>query len=284
MRRSIALLPLLVWGCSTAPLADPPPPPSGAATEAPSGGAPAIAYSYGAASAAVSAAAVMPNPTAAPTVAASASASASASGIPASPVLPPPLPKDTVVLHVGDSMADALGKDLRRELEKRGIDNPLKYKEATYIPQWAGYKMGLASHLARYKPDLVIVTLGGNETAMPDPTVRADPVRRIVKMIGDTPCLWVAAPLWPGAPNTGILKVVRDNCAPCIYVDTNTLMTKMKVLGDGVHPTLKERKRWAKFMVRWLLQNRDPNGVRSWDFKQPTTPPPAGSVAWLSVR
>ncbi|HHH11586.1 MAG TPA: SGNH/GDSL hydrolase family protein [Sorangium sp.] len=187
-------------------------------------------------------------------------------------------------MHVGDSMADALGKDLKRELEKRGVKNPLKYKEATYIPQWAGHRMRLASYLAYYKPDMVIVTLGGNETAMPDPTVRADPVRRIVKMIGDRPCLWVAAPLWPGAPNTGILKVVRDNCAPCIYVDTNTLMTKMKVLGDGVHPTLKERKRWAKFMVRWLLHNRDPKGKRIWDFKVPTSAPPAESVGWLDVR
>jgi hypothetical protein len=190
---------------------------------------------------------------------------------------PPPLPAGTTVLHVGDSMADALGKDLRRELLALGLKAPLKYQEATYIPQWAGFSMGFDGLIAQHDPDLVIITLGGNETAMPDPTERADAVKRLVTKVGDRPCLWVAAPLWPGAPNTGILDVIRDNCAPCLYVDTNALVKPpMAVLGDGVHPTLPERKRWAKFMIRFLRHNRTPDGPRPWDFKNPLeAPPPA---------
>ena len=51
---------------------------------------------------------------------------------------PPPLPKDTVVLHIGDSMADALGGAFNAELAKHGVKGYLEAKEATYIPQWAG--------------------------------------------------------------------------------------------------------------------------------------------------
>lgn len=186
-----------------------------------------------------------------------------------------------MVAHFGDSMADALGKDLRNELQQRGIKAPLKYKEATYIPEWAGFKHNTSGFLAQHNPDLVIITLGGNESAMPDPNVRAEPVRRLVKKVGDRPCLWVAFPLWPEAPNTGILKVIEENCAPCRFVDTNALIDpKMEVLGDGVHPTLKERRRWAKFMIRWLRHNRDPNGPKPWSFKPTLEAPPPESVDW----
>ena len=178
----------------------------------------------------------------------------------------PSLPKGTVVLQVGDSMADALGKDLGRELEARGVRSILKAKEATYIPEWAGFSMGLKNLLIIHKPDLVIITLGGNEVAMRDPSVRAEPVRKIVEAIGDRPCVWVGAPLW--GPHTGILDVIRSNCSPCRFVDTNALVPNLERLKDGVHPTLPERKRWAKAMVEWLALNRDPAGTRPWDLKR----------------
>jgi len=201
---------------------------------------------------------------------------------PAPPAEPPPLPKDTTVLHVGDSMADALGSQLSPILKTLGIEAPLKAKEATYIPQWAGFKMNFQQHLAYYDPDFVIVTLGGNETAMPTPTDRIEPIKRLVKQIGDRPCIWIAAPLWPGATHSGILDVIRENCAPCIYVDTNELIEpKMKVLGDGIHPTIPERKRWARYMVKWLRAARDPEGPKPWSLKKesdivapPSEPPP----------
>lgn len=226
-----------------------------------------------------------PTPTAEPTVAKTVDPAPAPTPEPPGP--PPPLPKDTKVLHVGDSMADALGKRLKMELRKRGIKNILEAKEATYIPQWAGFTMGFSGLIASHDPDMVIITLGGNETAMPDPTVRAEPVRRMVKQVGDRPCIWIAAPLWPGAPNTGIMKVIEENCAPCVYVDTNEyiktgVLPDLKRLGDKVHPTIPERKRWAKFMIRWLLHNRDPDGKRVWDFKAKAEPPPPESVTWIT--
>jgi hypothetical protein len=211
-------------------------------------------------------------------VAATAEPSSAPPAEPAGP--PPPLPRGTVVLQVGDSMAQALGPSLKMELEKRGIRAPFKWKEATYIPQWAGFTMGLAEALAQNDPDLVIVSLGGNEVGMPDPSVRAEGVRTIVKKIGDRPCLWIAAPLWPGAPHTGILDVIRKNCEPCRYVDTNVLIPDLERLGDHVHPTIPERKRWASFMIRWMQHNRDPQGRRPWDFKESLSPPPPGSESW----
>jgi acyl-CoA thioesterase-1 len=194
---------------------------------------------------------------------------------------PEPLPKGTVVLHIGDSMADALGKPLNRELDKRGIKSYLEAREATYIPEWAGFKMELDRHLAYRKPDLVLVTLGGNEMMIPKPSERVAAIQRIVEKIGDRPCLWIAAPIWRGLKSTGLLDVIRENCAPCVYVDTNVLIPDLERLKDGVHPTIPERRRWARFMIRWLLHNRDPKGAKPWSFKKDTDRPPPESETWL---
>lgn len=271
MRASLSLLLPLFVGATMFACASASPPPEGT----PEGPTPAP-----------STAPVSPAPApAADPPAPVASAAPSAAPAPAPPAEPPPLPKGTTVLHVGDSMADALGSKLSPMLQELGIKAPLKAKEATYIPQWAGFKMNFQQHLAYYNPDFVIVTLGGNETAMPTPADRIEPIKRLVKQIGDRPCIWIAAPLWPGAKHSGILDVIRENCAPCIYVDTNELIEpKMKVLGDGIHPTIPERRRWARYMINWLRAARDPNGPKPWSLKNeedivapPSEPPPPES-------
>jgi lysophospholipase L1-like esterase len=217
-----------------------------------------------------------PSATATPaTTTAAANPTATATSVATAPAASKlPLPKGTTVLHVGDSFADALGKDLKKELQKRDIKNVLKYQEATYIPEWAGFKMGFAQLLAAHDPDFVIITLGGNELAMPDPTKRADPVRRLVKQIGERPCIWIAAPLWEKAPNTGLLEVIKNNCAPCLFVDTNELIDNLERLDDKIHPTIPERRRWARYMIRWLESNLAGDTKQPWRLRQKLVAPP----------
>jgi hypothetical protein len=187
---------------------------------------------------------------------------------------PPPLPEGTVVLHVGSSNAEALGLNLKKELKEYGIKYVLKAKQSTYIPQWAGKNMGLRRLVAVHNPDLVLVTLGGNEVGIPDPTIRAGAVQRLVKIIGDRPCLWIGTPKWKAIRQNGIHDVIRENCAPCHYVDTDALVPDLQPRSDGVHPTIPERQRWAEAMLRWLQHNRDPDGARPWDFKSKLELPP----------
>jgi hypothetical protein len=192
---------------------------------------------------------------------------------------PPPLPEGTVVLHVGSSTAGALGLELKKELEARGVKCILRAKESTYIPEWAGEKMGLRQLIAQYKPDLVIVSLGGNEVEINDPTRRIKAIQRLVAMLGDRPCVWVGTPRWKRLHHTGLMEVIRDHSAPCRYVDSDELAPNLETLKDGVHPTMRERSRWAKRMIQWLELNRDPNADRPWAFKTelsiPEDPPPA---------
>ncbi len=194
------------------------------------------------------------------------------------PVLPPPLPEGTVVLHVGSSSAGALGIELDKELEARGVKGYLKAEQSTFIPQWAYDKMGLKELLSRYKPDLVIVSLGGNETQIPDPTQRIKSIKRLVSTIGDRPCVWVGTPRWKKLKHTGLLEVIEANAAPCRFVDTDLLAPNLETLRDGVHPTYPERKRWAKRMIDWLRHNREPADDRPWNLKQDPVIPPDESL------
>ncbi|MBN2193724.1 MAG: hypothetical protein JW751_12985 [Polyangiaceae bacterium] len=206
---------------------------------------------------------------AAPVVSASA---ASAVG----PVLPPPLPQGTRVLHIGDSMAGALGIELNRQLKEHGVKGTLRFETASFIPTWA-WGETLPSALAELNPDLVLITLGMNELKIQDPAQRTKTIRKLVARIGDRPCVWISPP--PLASGTNELTtIIRENCPPCAYMDTDEVYPDMPRLGDHVHPTYPARMEWAKRVIDWLAEHRDPNGARPWSF-HPGTVGPTPSAA-----
>lgn len=175
------------------------------------------------------------------------------------------LPRGTTVLHVGDSFAGALGPDLNRELSERGVRGVLKQEKATYIPTWASRKE-LSVYLKEYKPDLILVTLGGNELGIVRPEERAETVQRLVKRFEGTPCVWIGIPLWKDA-NPALLEVIRNNVSPCRYLDSSALVPDLERAKDKIHPSLSARKIWASAVVRWLAQQRLPNADKPWALK-----------------
>jgi hypothetical protein len=183
----------------------------------------------------------------------------------AAPEPEPTVPPGTKVLHIGDSMAGALGIELNQALKEAGAKGILRYKTASFIPTWA-WSRDLPVLLANHNPDLVLITLGTNEIRIEDPTIRAKTVRKLVGRLEGRPCVWIAPPLW-GRGDTGLLPVIRENCAPCIFMDTNALLPDSPRLRDKVHPTMKARHDWAQFVLDWLVRQRDPNGKRPWDMK-----------------
>src|SRR5262249_54659712 len=114
-----------------------------------------------------------------------------------------------------------------------------------------------------YNPDLVLVTLGANELEIVNPEQRIPKIRKIIATIGDRPCVWIATPLWAGAKN-GLFEIIRQNVAPCLYMDTNALITSMPRVHDGIHPTLPAREDWADVVVEWLATHRKPTTEKAW--------------------
>jgi len=186
------------------------------------------------------------------------------------PSPPPPLPTGTTVLHVGDSFAGALGVALNVELKRRGVRGFLRYKTATFIPDWAwGPKLPL--FIAQTNPDLVLINLGANEVKMFNPEQRAKTIQKLVSHVKGRPCVWISPPLWDG--DSGIVSVIRANCAPCRFMDSNAVFPAMPRLSDKIHPTIPARDEWAIRVVDWLARERRSTAEHPWEL----APEPASS-------
>ncbi|MEI9940256.1 MAG: SGNH/GDSL hydrolase family protein [Pseudomonadota bacterium] len=180
-----------------------------------------------------------------------------------------PLPKGTRVLQIGDSFAAALGGELGKLLKDAGVRSTLEYKTASYIPNWS-YEGDVPRFVANYQPDLVLITLGANEIEIPKPDERIKPIKHLVSTLGGRPCVWVAPPLWK--PDTGLLKVIRENVAPCRYLDSNALVHDLPRGRDKIHPSAEGRQIWAKIVFDWLVRERLGNAKQPWALKpEPAT-------------
>lgn len=178
------------------------------------------------------------------------------------------LPQGTKVLHVGDSFAGALGIPLGKRLEAKGVRSVLKSTDASYLTDWA-WNGDLQKQIWKYNPDLVLLTLGANELKITDPEARTKTVKKLVSLLGGRPCVWIAIPLWNG-PENGLLEVIRENVAPCRFLDTNALMdtAHMARIQDGIHPTASAREAWADLVLDWLVTHREPNGDKPWALRE----------------
>jgi acyl-CoA thioesterase-1 len=147
------------------------------------------------------------------------------------------------VLHVGDSMVGGDGgltKALERLFKAAGARFFRDYKVSESIATY-DRSPRLKALLARHNPDIVIVTLGANDVFLPYPAVFTRYVKSIVARIGARECYWMAPPLW--RPDTGIVHIIRDNVAPCVFFDGSDLSLERR--GDGIHPTDRGGEEWA---------------------------------------
>jgi hypothetical protein len=219
---------------------------------------------------------VAPLPEPSPSVPAAVASSAAPTpqkteGTPSTPPSAPPaavpipeLPKGTLVLHVGDSFAGALGVPLGKKLKAAGLRSVLEFQTSSYIPTWASGKE-LPAAVARYSPDLVIITLGANEFELANPEQRAGAVKRLVHKLEGRPCVWVSPPRWK--QDTGVLGVIRDNAKPCRFLDSDTIVQDLERKSDQVHPNDVGREAWAEAVLAWLGRERDGTADRPWNLR-----------------
>ena len=180
--------------------------------------------------------------------------------VPASPGQPLSPDQGTWVLHVGDSFVHAtLQQTLRPRFEETRTGYVVSDTTATYTTTWA-YGRELDKWLAR-RPALVLVTLGANEVDMPVPTEHATAVEVIARKIAEAhaACVWITPPMWK--KDTGILQVIHDHSAPCLFFDSDAVLGGLgddERQHDRIHPNEKGGARWANALWGWLLDHRDP--------------------------
>ena len=166
-----------------------------------------------------------------------------------------PIEPRTVVLNIGDSFLMAgFSQALRPKMKNVGALYEVRSEQASYTTSW---HLKLAKLVGDYHPDLVIINLGANEVTLTDPAARADAVARLIKIVGDRPCVWVAPPLW--RKDTGIIDVIRKSITPCRFFDSDALVKQpISRQADAIHPDGPGGALWAEVFWKWLLEERAP--------------------------
>jgi hypothetical protein len=167
----------------------------------------------------------------------------------------PPIPARTIVLHVGDSFLMAgFAQTLRPKMKELGAHYEVRSEQSSYTTTWP---LRLGKLVGDYHPDLVIINLGANEVQLMELEGRAQAVERMIKTIGNRPCVWVTPPLW--RKDTGIISVIREHSSPCRFFDSDVLVGRpITRQHDAIHPDAAGGEAWAEAFWRWLLAERAP--------------------------
>ena len=165
----------------------------------------------------------------------------------------PPLPKGTVVLHVGDSFVHSgLSQRLRERLAPLEVKYEVRAQHSTNSLDWAKRVPELVTST---QPDLVIITLGGNEIGSKHLDVQARAAKRIVAAIGARPCVWTTPPLWMA--ESGLFDTLAEAIAPCRFFETDQIVGRyLPRRDDRIHPTAEGGAMWADALFDYLMAER----------------------------
>ncbi len=168
--------------------------------------------------------------------------------------------KNTVVVHIGDSFTHAhFQQNLRPRFRALGVKYHVSAKTPSYTTSWSVDPE--LTRLLNLRPKLVIVSLGANEMDHKTPPAHAFAIKTIAKKIAavSAACVWVSPPSWK-KERSEFLDVIRDNCAPCIYFDSDARVSGIERTSDGIHPSERGGAKWATAFWEWLLARGDPTG------------------------
>ena len=73
---------------------------------------------------------------------------------------------------------------------------------------------------------------------------------------------------------------MRENCAPCRYLDSETIVKDLPRRKDGIHPSDDAREVWADAVLAWLARERAGSAERPWALKAD----PAAASTEVSTR
>jgi acyl-CoA thioesterase-1 len=115
--------------------------------------------------------------------------------------------------------------------------------------------------VARLKPDVVFVSIGSNNVQNPHPEGLAGNVRSIAKKAkalgGDCFILGPPLPIKGVKKDTGIVRVLAENSAPCMFFDTSRLTLERQV--DKIHPNDSGGEVWAEALWTFMLTGVEPS-------------------------
>ena len=164
-------------------------------------------------------------------------------------------PLDTTkknILFIGDSMLERLSPRIAAYAEENGhqMNTVIWYGSSTAV--WA--TSGRAKECIRkYRPDYIIISLGGNELFITDIIARRTKyVKQIVAEFADIPYVWIGPPNWK--KDTGINKMIQSVVPKGNFYLSYTPDQHYERAKDGAHPTPASAAKWADRICKWIVE------------------------------
>jgi lysophospholipase L1-like esterase len=172
---------------------------------------------------------------------------------------------------VGDSQSYMLGRPFKKQGRKLGYKVFHKGKPGSATMSWV-QESWIGKRLKMHKPNLVIISSGTNDAggiiARKKFPANADKIVARVHKTG-AKIIWVIPPQ-NKVRVRHLMDWVREHSTADAVFDTTCMDIK---LSDGVHPTLKEARRWADAVWKFVLEGKDPCNP-SWP----------GGTSWIVER
>lgn len=159
-------------------------------------------------------------------------------------------PLDTskqMILLIGDSMQEGLRFRLQQYCQQNGNEmvSVIWYSSSSH---WYGNCDTLSFFIKKFKPTLVLLSLGANELFVNDLKKRDKYVKNIVNQMNGTKFIWIGPPNWK--KDTGINEIIRTNVGDCRYFPSKNLtLSRAK---DGAHPTKAASKIWMDSVATFI--------------------------------
>ena len=164
-------------------------------------------------------------------------------------------PLDTTkknILFIGDSMLERLSPRIAAYAEENEhqMNTVIWYGSSTEV--WA--TSGRAKEcIQKYRPDYIIISLGGNELFITDIIARRTKyVKQIVADFAGIPYVWIGPPNWK--KDTGINKMIQSVVPKGNFYLSYTPDQHYERAKDGAHPTPASAAKWADRICKWIVE------------------------------
>lgn len=164
-------------------------------------------------------------------------------------------PLDTTkknILFIGDSMLERLSPRIAAYAEENEhqMNTVIWYGSSTEVWATSGR---VKECIQKYRPDYIIISLGGNELFVNDIIARRTKyVKQIVAEFADIPYVWIGPPNWK--KDTGINKMIQSVVPKGNFYLSYTPDQHYERTKDGAHPTPASAAKWADRICKWIVE------------------------------
>ena len=173
------------------------------------------------------------------------------------------------ILFIGDSMVECLFPRMSAYAKKNGhkLYCVVWYSSTTEV---YGTRTTLKDYINKYKPDYILITLGGNELFIRDIRQKRQKfVDELIRQMGNIPFVWIGPPNWKD--DTGINDMINESVPPGCFYLSYTPDQHYNRKKDGAHPKADSSILWMDRICKWIM-TKSAHPIR-------LEAPPAGETA-----